>query len=171
MYANANATTGRAGLMPSRYQSDAVDCPGPLRRSGNRRLRSALVQIADNLAKKNNHFRARAARWQRAGKDLRWVRVKIAKSFSRIAFAMVAGRQLFAHPCCQSRHHILDKLLEFHLEHGTSATLLQEDLDAAVKHVPRRACGDEAEPLAERLEELGQQRRGRDPWRKSCRWC
>jgi transposase len=166
LYANANAITGRAALMPSRYQSDAVDCAGPLRRSGNRRLRAALVQIADNLAKKNQHFQARATLWARAGKDLRWVRVKIAKSFSRIAFAMVAGRQLFAHPCCQSRHYILDKLVEFHLAHGTSATLLKEDLDAAVKHLPRRACSDEAKPLAERLEELGRSRRGPQPLAK-----
>ena len=47
-YLNANAITGRAGLMPSRYQSDQVDhANGPLRRRGNRRLRALLMQTAD----------------------------------------------------------------------------------------------------------------------------
>jgi transposase len=107
-YLNANAITGRAGLMPSRYQSDQVDCAnGPLRRRGNRRLRAVLMQTADNLVQCNHYFRARAAVWQRAGKDARWLRVKLAKHFSRLAFALVAGRQLFPHPCCQPRHYLL----------------------------------------------------------------
>ncbi len=162
-YANPNGITGRAALMPTRYQSDRVDVAGPLRRSGNRRLRGALLQIADNLAKKNHHFQARAALWTRAGKDPRWIRVKIAKIFSRLAFAMVAGRQLFPHPCCQQRHYLLDKLLTFHLEHATPAPALHEDLDAAVQHLPSRARTDEAKPLRERLEELARQRRGPQP--------
>jgi transposase len=164
LYANANAITGRAALMPSRYQSDLVDhSHGPLRRCGNRRLRATLLQIADNLVKKNHHFNARAALWAHVGKDPRWIRVKVAKSFSRLAFAMVAGRQLFPHPCCQSRHYILDKLLAFHTEHDTPAAQLQEDLNAAVAQLPHRCRAEEAKPLAERLEELGRQRRGPQP--------
>ncbi len=161
--AHPNAITGRAAWMPSRYQSDQVDGAGPLRRSGNRRLRAALLQVADNLVRHNHHFAARAARWAQAGKDPRRVRVKVAKSFSRIAFAMVAGRQLFAHPCLRDRHYVPDKLLAFHLDHATPMTQVQEDLDAAVNHLPRRACADEAKPLAERLDELGRQRRGTQP--------
>src|SRR5215475_11244511 len=68
LYLNANAITGRAGLMPSRYQSDQVDCAnGPLRRRGNRRLRAVLMQTADNLIQCNHYFRARAEQWTRAG--------------------------------------------------------------------------------------------------------
>src|SRR5205085_7718703 len=49
-YANAKAITGRAGLCPSRYQSDRVDkSDGPLRRRCNRRLRAALLGAADSL--------------------------------------------------------------------------------------------------------------------------
>jgi transposase len=163
-YANANAITGRAALMPSRYQSDQVDhSRGPLRRCGNRRLRAVRMQIADTLVKKNHHFAARAALWARAGKDPRWVRVKVAKTFSRLAFAMVAGRQLLAHPCCQVRHYLLDKLLAFHLEHGTPPSQIQEDLNAAVEHLPRHRRADEAKPLAERLEELSRRPRGPQP--------
>ncbi len=158
-YANANAITGRAGLMPSRYQSDQVDCANdPLRPRGNRRLRAALMQTADNLAQCNHYFRARAQAWTRAGKDPRWARVKIAKIFSRVAFAMVAGQQLFPHPCCQPRHYILKKLLEFHTEHGTHPVPMREDLEAVIRFLPDKARAEEAKPLQEQLDELAGRR-------------
>ena len=154
-YLNANAITGRAGLMPSRYQSDRVDCAsGPLRRRGNRRLRAALMQTADNLAQCNHYFRARAAQWQRAGKDPRWVRVKIAKIFSRLAFALVAGRQLFPHACCQPRHYPLLKLLAFHGEHGTDPRDLLRDLQALVELLPTTSCQNEHDALQQQLDAL-----------------
>ena len=65
-YADANRITGRAGLVPSRYQSDQVDhASGPLRRRGHRRLRAALLQIADNLLTHNHYYQDRADRWRR----------------------------------------------------------------------------------------------------------
>ncbi len=42
------AITGRAGLYPSRYQSDAADHTGPLVRRGNRALRYVILLIAEN---------------------------------------------------------------------------------------------------------------------------
>ena len=163
LYLNPNAITGRAGLMPSRYQSDRVDCPnGPLRRRGNRRLRAVLLQTADNLAQCNHHFRARAEQWSRAGKDARWVRVKIAKIFSRLALALVGGRQLFPHPCCQPRHYLLSKLLAFHNEHGTDLRAVRRDLEAAVEQLPATCRSAEAEPLQQELDALGR-RRGPQP--------
>ena len=163
LYLNANAITGRAGLMPSRYQSDQVDCAhGPLRRRGNRRLRAVLMQTADNLVHCNHYFRARADQWTRAGKDPRWVRVKVAKIFSRLAFAMVAGRQLFPHPCCQPRHYLLGKLLRFHGEHGTDPTALRRDLEAAVDQLPAKSRAAEAAPLQKELDALAG-RRGPQP--------
>jgi len=162
-YANANAITGRAGLMPARYQSDQVDSAnGPLRRRGNRRLRAVLMQAADNLVQCNHYFGARAERWARAGKDSRWVRVKVAKIFSRLAFALVAGRQLFPHPCCQPRHYILGKLLAFHSDHGTDPLAMRQDLEAAVEQLPASARAAEAEPLQQELGALGR-RRGPQP--------
>src|SRR5205823_4793021 len=99
------------GLCPSRYQSDRVDrADGPLLRRANRRLRAALLQIADNLVVCNRHWRAKAALWKQAGKDPRWIRVKVAKSFSRLAYALVAGQQFGPHPCLQERHYLLDKV-------------------------------------------------------------
>jgi len=162
-YLNANAITGRAGLMPSRYQSDQVDCAsGPLRRRGNRRLRAVLMQTADNLVHCNHYFRARAAQWQRAGKDPRWLRVKVAKVFSRLAFALVAGRQLFPHPCCQPRHYPLLKLLDFHGEHGTDPRDLLRDLQALAELLPASRCREEHAALREQLDAL-LRRRGPQP--------
>ena len=162
-YLNANSITGRAGLMPSRYQSDQVDCSsGPLQRRGNRRLRAVLMQTADNLVNCNHYFHARAQQWTRIGKDPRWLRVKVAKIFSRLLFALVGGRQLFPHPCCQPRPYILAKLLAFHSEHGTDPLSLRHDLEAAVEQLPAKSCAAEAEPLQKELDALAR-RRGPQP--------
>lgn len=163
LYANANAITGRAGLMPSRYQSDQVDCAnGPLRRRGNRRLRCVLMQTADNLVKSNHHFRAHAEIWRKSGKDPRWIRVKVAKALSRLAFAMVSGGQLFSHPCCQQRHYLTSKLLGFHIEHQTEAAAIRTDLEAVIEQLPVKARQAEVEPLQKELEAM-QGRRGPQP--------
>jgi transposase len=83
-YANSRAITGRAGLFPSRYQSDRVDrCDGPLVRGGNRALRQSILIIADNLIRCNDHFRALAAAWRAAGKDPRDTHVKVGCRFCR----------------------------------------------------------------------------------------
>jgi transposase len=163
LYRNANAITGRAGLMPSRYQSDQVDCAnGPLRRRGNRRLRAVLMQTATNLVQCNHYFGARAAQWTRVGKDPRWVCVKVAKIFSRLAFAVVAGQQLFRHPCCQPRHAILAKLLAFHSEHGTDPQAMRHDLEAIVEQLPAKSRAAEAKSLQQELDTLAH-RRGPQP--------
>jgi transposase len=162
-YPNANAITGRAGLVPSRYQSDRVDRPdGPLRRRANRRLRAALVQIADNLIACNHYFSAKATAWKRQGHDARWQRIKVTKIFSRLLFAIVAGRQLFPHACRQEPHYILHKLMEFHRDHDTPMSQVLADLDAATGQLPRSAYAAEAQPLAERLKEV-QHRKGPQP--------
>src|SRR5262249_33313865 len=162
-YRDANAITGRAGLVPTRYQSDQVDrANGPLRRRGHRRLRAVLMQTADNLARCNHYFRARAEQWARAGKDPRWARVKIAKMFSRLAYAMVAGRQLFPHPCAQPRHYVVAKLLQCQAEQGTALRAMRRDLEAAADQLPVTARAAEAEPLQQELDALAQ-RRGVQP--------
>jgi transposase len=162
-YASANAITGRAGLMPSRYQSDRVDhANGPLPRRANKRLRTALVQAADNLVACNHYFAAKADRWRAQAKDQRWIRIKVAKHLSRLLFAMVAGRQLFPHPCRQDRHYILHKLMEFHRVHDTPLSQTLADLDAATLQLPRSAYAEEAKPLHQRLKEV-QRKKGPQP--------
>jgi transposase len=154
-YANANAITGRAGLVPARYQSDQVDrANGPLRRRANRRLRATLMQIADNLVACNHHFQAKATSWAKKGNDPRWIRVKVAKNFSRLLYAVVAGRQLFPHPCRQESHYVLHKIMEFHRLHDTPMPQQLADLDAATLQLPQASHATEAVPLNKRLEEV-----------------
>ena len=158
-YANANHITGRSGLYPSRYQSDEVDRKdGPLVRRANRRLRTALLQVADNLVKKNHYFSGRAALWRIEKVDARLIHVRIAKHFSRIAYAMVAGRQLFLHPCCQPRHYILDKLITFQVAHGIEPTQMLTNLNAATDQLPGNAYEKEAVPLSEKLRTVNTRR-------------
>ena len=110
-YAHARAITGRAGLYPSRYQSDQVDlCDGALVRCANRRLRASLLGIADNLLQCNDYFRGLAGRWKTCGKDPCHAHVKVACRFSRLAYLIVAGGELVPHPCLLPRSAILDKL-------------------------------------------------------------
>lgn len=163
-YAGARAITGRAGLFPARYQSDQVDLHGSLIRCANRSLRAAMLRIADNLRKCNRHFRARAAAWHAAGVDVRSIAVRIASRFSRIAYQMVAGGRVFTHPCLGGRDYILDKLLEFHHQHGTPVLQTLADLQAAIGQIPRREYHAEAVPLRERLQRSRlSRRRGPQP--------
>jgi transposase len=159
-YANANAITGRAGLFRSRYQSDAVDQSGPLVRCANRRLRAALMLIADNLLTVNQYFRGQAAVWKKLKRDPRWQRVRVANRFSRIAFALVAGRRFFTHPCCQQPGYILDKLVTFHLEHAASADELRANLAAATTQLPDGHAAEEAAPLQQRAGRMRRPKRG-----------
>jgi transposase len=150
-YANARAITGRAGLFPSRHQSDRVDRPnGPLVRRANRALRAAILGIADNLMLCNSHFRTLAAHWKAAGKDPRHSHVKVAARFCRIAFHMVAGQQVYHHPSQKERNYILDKLLAFHNEHDTPWEPTLRDLHLALEQLPAKEHQAEAEPLLDK---------------------
>jgi transposase len=160
-YANANHITGRAGLFPSRYQSDRTDRKGKLIRTANMRLRAALLQIADNLVHHNDHFRGHALLWRQRQVDERLIRTRIAKRFSRIAYAIVAGRQLLSHPCCQRRHYIIDKLQTFQLVQGVALDQALANLNAAIDQLPQNAYHDEATPLSEKLRQIDNRRTAR----------
>lgn len=151
-YANPKAITGRAGIFPSRSQSDQVDnANGPLVRSANRRLRCAIIMIADNLIKCNAYFNAKAKLWKAAGKDPRHSRVRVASRFTRIAYHMVANQEVFDHPCCQERSYILDKLVQFHREHLTPSGQINTDLHHAAKQLPTKARKNESDTLKQYL--------------------
>ena len=142
------AITGRAGLYPSRYQSDQVDHTGPLVRRANRALRYVLLLIAENLLKCNDHFRGLDEVWQAAGVSRRARVVRAAKRFCRIAYPMVAGRQVFRHPSCRERHYILVKPFIFYGEHETPMEQVQRDLSAAVGWIPQAEYAAEAQRLS-----------------------
>jgi transposase len=140
-----NAITGRAGLYPARYQSDQVDHTGPLVGRANRALRYVLLVIAENLLKCNGHFRALGRAGQVAGRHRRAILVCAAKRFCRIAYRMVAGRQVFRHPSCRERHYILEKLLSFYCEHVTPMEQVLRDLRAAADWIPTAEYAAEAQ--------------------------
>jgi hypothetical protein len=159
-YATAKTITGRAGLFPSRYQSDQVDrADGPLVRRANRALRATILGIADNLIVCNRYFGQLAAIWRAKGHDPRLNHVRVACRFCRIAFHMVAGRRVFKHPSMQLRHYILDKLCAFHREHDTPMTQILTDLLATIDQLPRSAHAEEGEPLRAELDRIQAGRR------------
>jgi transposase len=162
-YPKATAITGRAGLRPSRSQSDEVDHPnGPLVRLANHDLRRAILIIADNLIKCNEHFGVVAAGWRLKNADARDIRVRVGSRFCRIAFYMVSGQMTFRHPCTQQRDYVLKKLLRFALEHAIAPDQLSRNLDAAAVQLPPSEEREEAESLAEEMAQL-QNKRGSGP--------
>ena len=160
-YVNANAITGRCGLYPSRSQSDGTDNDrGPIIRQSNRRLRCALMRIADSLACHCAYYRGQADADEARGIDKRASRVKIANRFSLLALACVAGNEPMRHPCFQKPDSILEKLREFHHVHQTSHDQLLADLKNAVGQLPYNTCNYEAEIVAEVLQQQTNRRRG-----------
>jgi len=164
-YPNSRCITGRAGLYPSRYQSDEVDRPnGPLVRCANRSLRAAILGVADNLLRCNRHFRIRAAAWKEAGKDPRGIHVRVGMRFCRMAYQMVGGQQVCRHPAMKDHSWVLQKLLDFHRLHATPAEQLLEDLQAAIEQLPLKTHRDEAMSLTETLDKIqAGRRRGPQP--------
>lgn len=166
-YANPKCISGRAGLCPSRYQSNLIDnADGPLLRHCNRSLRAAILGIADNLLTWNHHFQHLAMHWAQQGKTARDIHVRIGLRFCRIAFHMVAGRQVFRHPCIQGRDYILQKLNAFHALHHSSMPQVLRDLQAAIGHLPASAYAAEARPLQQQMQRIQEnRRRGPQPLR------
>jgi transposase len=158
-YPKATAIAGRAGLFPSRYQSDQVDHRnGALVRCANHDLRRAIMIISENLIKCNDHFRVLATGWRLQGKDPRDTHVKVAGRFCRIAYQLVAGGATYRHPCSNKRDYIIQKLIKFSTEHDIASDQLLRNLDAAVARLPRSAHREEAAPLAEELARVQKQR-------------
>jgi transposase len=162
-YPKARSITGRAGLFPSRYQSDTVDRrDGSLVRRGNHSLREAIMRISDNLITCNDYFGTQAAAWRLAGKDPRDIHVKVGGRFCRIAYQMVAGQSVYRHPSCQHRHYVLDKLIKFSNDHEIDCAQVLRDLESAVSQLPRSEHRSEAAPLVEELSRT-RTRRGAGP--------
>jgi len=158
-YASANAISGRAGLFPSRYQSDGVDRGGNLSRFRNGRLRAAWLLVADNMCKCNAYWRTRWAVWKSQGHDPRDIRCRIANRMTRPVFQMVSGRQLYRHPSRLDRAYVMDKLLEFHRQHRTPPAVIVAHLKRAAEHIPTPDYAREAQPLRELYQRSQRSRR------------
>jgi len=160
-YANANAITGRCGLYPSRHQSDQTDNDrGPIIRQANRRIRCALMRIADNLVCHCAYYRGLADVDRARKMDERAIRVKIAKKFSRLAFACVAGDEPMRHPAMQQPDSIIEKLRKFHQVHQTPIDQVLADLKTTVAQLPYNTRNREAELVAGVLRQHTARRRG-----------
>lgn len=163
-YRNAKAITGRAGIFPTRYQSDQVDLThGSLVRCANRSLRAILLLIADNLLKCNAHFRALAAVWKAQGKAPQRAHVKIACRFTRILYQIVAGKQVFQHPSCRQRDYILAKLFPFLRNHDVVPENIHTILQTTIEQLPTNTHKDEAIPLQPLLQKILAAKKGPQP--------
>jgi hypothetical protein len=148
-YTAPSKITGRAGLYPSRYQSDTVDRPnGPLVNHHNARLRDAILEVAHNLLRQNTCFRA----WAAARKNPRETRTKVhvaaACKFVRISYWMLAGREVFDHPSHARRDAVLYKLLKFGRQHRLDPETIGDLLRRAARQLPGTVLEDEARGLA-----------------------
>jgi len=159
-YAHAKAITGRAGLFPSRYQSDEVDrADGPLARFRNARLRAAWMRVADCLIKCNAHYRGKSALWKSRGVDAHDIHCRVANRVTRTVFQMVSGRRLYQHPSRLDRQYVLDKLRVFHQDHGTTPVEILRDLGEAAAQIPKSEQAAEARPLLEACRKSRRSRR------------
>ena len=162
-YPKARSISKRAGLCPSRYQSDEVDrCDGPLVRHANHDLRQATLLIAENLIRWNDHFGILAAGWRVKKVDPRDICVRVGGRFCRLAFQMVAGRMTFRHPCSQQLDYILTNLTKFCSDHEIAPDQILRILDAATAQLPARDHPAEAASLAKERARL-QAKRGPGP--------
>jgi len=156
-YASARAINGRAGLYPSRYQSDEVDrADGKLVRQCNRKLRGAAMQVAENLIKCHPHYRGLSELWKQRKVDPRDRRCRIANRAMRMVFQIVGGRQLWRGRGVDG-DAVLAKLQEFHRVHQSPIDQTIGDLNEAVAWLPKSAYAVEAKPL---LEMARKRRRG-----------
>lgn len=147
-YAEASAINGRAGLYPSRYQSDEVDRPGrSLVRQCNRKLRGAAMMVAENLIKCHPHYRGLSALWAQQNVDPRDRRCRIANRAMRMIYQLVGGRQVWRGRGVD-REYLLSKLQEFHRLHHTPIERTIHDLQEAFVWLPKSAYAEEAKPLA-----------------------
>jgi transposase len=147
-YASARAINGRAGLYPSRYQSDDVDhADGSLVRQCNRQLRGAAMLVAENLIKCHAYYRSLSALWAQQRVDPRDRRCRIANRAMRMVYQLVGGRQVWRGRGID-REYLLTKLQEFHRIHHTPIPQWVRDLNEAFAWLPRSEHAAEAKPLA-----------------------
>ena len=147
-YASAGAINGRAGLYPSRSQSDEVDhADGALVRQCNRKLRGAAMRVAENLIKCHPYYRSLSELWKQRKVDPRDRRCRIANRAMRMVFQLVGGRQVWRGQGVD-RETLLAKLQEFHRVHKTPMEQVVRDLNEAFAWLPKSTYEAEAKPLA-----------------------
>ena len=146
-YASARAINGRAGLYPSRYQSDEVDhADGALVRQCNRQLRGAAMLVAENLIKCHPLLSWLVGPVGSAEGGPADRRCRIANRAMRMVYQLVGGRQVWRGRGVD-REYLLAKLQEFHRVHHTPIDQSIRDLNEAFGWLPKSAYAAEAKPL------------------------
>ena len=154
-YIKPSHLNGRAGLFPSRYQSDETDCAdGPMVGGRNARLRDAVMEIVMNLILHNDYFQGWSDLRAQRGWSKKKIHVAIANRFNRIAYHMVAGRMLFDHPCLKKRHPVLKKVAVFSLAHGIKPVTTMSLVAKAARQLPADAVAGELTALQDGLADL-----------------
>jgi transposase len=158
-YAHARAITGRAGLFPSRYQSDTVDrADGPLAKHRNARLRAALLRVAENLVKCNTYYRSQAQLWKQRRVDSRDIRCRIANRVTRPVFQIVMGRKLYRHPGQLDSGYVMEKLLTFLRDHHVPPHTIVGVIRQAATQIPKQDWSEEVAPLLKTYERFRRSR-------------
>jgi transposase len=160
--ATARTINGRAGLYPSRYQSDEVDhADGRLVRQCHRKLRGAAMRVAENLIKCHPYYRGLSELWKPRKVDARDRRCRIANRALRMVYQLVGGRQRWRGRGVDGEA-VLAKLQEFHRVHHSPLDQTIRDVHEAVAWLPKSAHAAEAKPLVEltRKRRRGPQRIG-----------
>lgn len=153
-YASATALNGRAGLYPSRYQSDEVDRSDRVAKNCNRRLRAACVLVAKNLIKCHSYYRGLAALWKTQKVATVDQQCRIANRSNRMVFQIVSGRQVWRGKGID-REYLLFKLREFHRAHHSTLEQTVTDMNEAFAWLPKSAYAEEAKPLEELAKKKG----------------
>jgi transposase len=154
-YLKPSNLNGRAGLFPSRYQSDETDrADGPMVGGRNARLRDAVMEIVMNLILHNDYFQGWSDLRAQRGWAKKKIHVAIANRFNRIAFHMVAGQMLFDHPCLKKRHPVLKKVAVFSLAHGIKPVATMNLVAKAARQLPSNAVAAELDALQDELANL-----------------
>jgi transposase len=154
-YLKPSRLNGRAGLFPSRYQSDETDCAdGPMVGGRNARLRDAVMAIVTNLILHNDYFQGWSDLRAQRGWSKKKIHVAVANRFNRIAYHMVAGRMLFDHPCLKKRHPVLKKVAVFSLAHGIKPETTMNLVAKAARQLPTAAVAGELTALQAGLTDL-----------------
>lgn len=156
-YASPKALSGRAGLFPSRYQSDEVDRTGTLTRFRNARLRAALMLMASNLLACNHWWKARAFQWEQQGhKDPADQRVRVANRMTRTIYQMVAGRHTCKHSSQREPAYVMDKLMNYCRERLVPPNIIVSYLRLASDQMrlsDRKREGENLKPVALRIQQ------------------
>ncbi len=148
-YASPRAINGRAGLYPSRCQSDEVDrADGSLVRQCNRKLRGAAMLVAENLIKCHAYYRGLSELWKQQKVDPRDRRCRIANRAMRMVYQLVGGRQVWRGKGvdCET---LLAKLQDLHHVHKTPIEQSIRDMNEAFAWLPKSIYTAEAKPLEE----------------------